>query len=346
MLLAECASASESRATFEPRAFLKGRDELDNPSTLTILAKELSADADCLALGDLAPGELVLLIAREAAANVDAELSWKALAVDETSYAYVAQSPGLDVDANDRLAYFAKYLEHADPLIAGDAYFEFGHAPFDKVQQAAACLPMDKIRGWVRDPGIPDERKGFYGLALGLATDAANRAANLGVLRQCVDSPAADFRAGFDGILGGWLLAAGEPGLEYLEKKLLANPEAAEGDVRHALTALRFYREYGRALPAERLASAARLLLQRPGFAPEVIADLARWQSWDSREAVVGCFDRQGTGDPLVDRAVVGFLKVCPAPEAKASLARLRKELPERILAAEKKLSPARPNDR
>jgi len=45
------------------------------------------------------------------------------------------------------------------------------------------------------------------------------------------------------GIFGGYLIAVGEPALELIEDRYLANPTAANGDVRHAMTALRFYHE-------------------------------------------------------------------------------------------------------
>ncbi|HEV7222256.1 MAG TPA: hypothetical protein VGN42_06100, partial [Pirellulales bacterium] len=75
--------------------------------------------------------------------------------------------------------------------------------------------------------------------------------------------------------MGGYLMAAGEPALELIEHKYLADPRAASGDVRHAMTALRFYHEYGREIPAERLARALRKLLVRQEFAAAAIVDLA-----------------------------------------------------------------------
>ena len=46
-------------------------------------------------------------------------------------------------------------------------------------------------------------------------------------------------------MLGGYLLLAGSEGLAHVEKKLLRNPQAPIGDVRHAVTALRFVHEFG-----------------------------------------------------------------------------------------------------
>ena len=91
--------------------------------------------------------------------------------------------------AASRLSYFAKYLEHANRLIAEDAYLEFGSASYDEVRQVADQLPFASMRRFLVDANIPEERKGFYGLALGLATKDADRQANEKLLRQMIDAP-------------------------------------------------------------------------------------------------------------------------------------------------------------
>ena len=80
--------------------------------------------------------------------------------------------------AHERLRYFAEFLEHADPLVAEDAYLEFGHAPFDEVARMADLLPAAKLRAWLVDPGVPQTRKGFYGLAIGLSVSPDRRGAD------------------------------------------------------------------------------------------------------------------------------------------------------------------------
>ena len=100
----------------------------------------------------------------------------------------------------------------------------------------------------------------------GCARRATKRGATADFLRGLVVAPEDDFRAGFDGILGGYLLLAGRPGLDLIESRYLANPQAADGDVRHAMTALRFYHEYGREIPAARLGQSLARLLARSEF--------------------------------------------------------------------------------
>ncbi len=206
--------------------------------------------------------------------------------------------------------------------MAEDAYLEYGHAPLEAVARTIELLPMDRVRAWVTDPNVPGERKGLYGLVLGLARDARARQENASLLRRLIVTPEDDFRSGFDGLLGGYLLLEGTAGLELIEARYLANPQAAQGDVRHAMTALRFYHEYGREIPQSRLCAAMRKLLSREEFAEAAITDLARWQDWDAIEQVEGLYRLGNDAPPGTRRAVVGYLLACPEPRAAAALAR------------------------
>lgn len=284
------------------------------------------------------PGTLLLIFGtgpRDAAPEV---LAWHAVAVNELSYAYFARSPAGGATA-ERLEYFARFLEHADSLVAEDAYLEFAHAPFDDVVAVADRLPLARMRAWLVDPNVPPHRKGFYGLALGLARDPGERRTNAELLRKLICAPDDDFRSGFDGILGGYLLLCGAPGLELIDARYLSDPRAADGDVRHALAALRFYREYGHEIPDAQLHSAARHLLARPEFAEAAAIDLARWQDWDALDEIVALYARPQYAQPAIRRAIVGYLLVCPGAKAAGALDQLRKFDPRGVAEAQEILS-------
>lgn len=333
-VFAECLEANRQRQTFRLQKTLKGAELLEGKTSL-----ELPADSLAVADAALKSGDLTLLLARRDALADDGKLRWNAVPLDELSYAYVARMPSLRKPAAERLAYFIPFLEHRNPFLAEDAYLEFGRARFDEVAQVADKLPMDSLRAWLADDQIPQERKGFYGLALGLAREPAERRRNADFLKQQILKPASDFRAGFDGVLGGYLLLAGEPGLELIEQKYLADPQAAPGDVRHTMTALRFYHEYGREIPAERVAAAMRRLLAREEFAPEAIVDLARWEDWKSTPAVIELNRRLESENAPLRRAAIGFLTLSSTKEAAEEIARLRQRYPADVDAAKKRLS-------
>lgn len=333
VLLAEVTKADAQQAEFRIHQALEGK-------SLAAGRETLSTKVDVA----LKTGSLVLLFgqsdkpAGEGAPDF-AALTWSAVPVDETSLAYFAKAPAQRVPTAERLAYFAKYLEHANPLIAEDAYLEFGHAPYRDVAAVVDRLPMDGLRKWVASSQVPESRKGFYGLALGLATSAADRAANEKVLAAIIAEPADDFRAGFDGVLGGYLMLTGERGLRQIESRYLQNPQAAGGDVRHALTALRFYHEYGKQISEARLRQALVPLLDRPEFAERVIVDLARWNAWDAREKIVAFYEQPAYSEAATRRAIVGYLLACPDKQADADLDHLRKVDPTGVSAAVQVLS-------
>ena len=216
---------------------------------------------------------------------------------------------------------------------------EFGHASYDQTAEAAGHLSMSNLRRWLADPRVPPERKGFYSLALGFAKTAADRAENRKLLRKRIMTPANDFRAGFDGVLAGYLLLDGRDGLKLIEDRYLIDPKAADGDVRGALKALRFYHDFGHEIPVQRIAAAVAHVLERPEFAAEALTDLARWKDWGIIKQVAALYQRKGYNDPFIRRAIVGYLKTCPEPQSAAALEQLRRIDPKGIAEAEKYFS-------
>jgi hypothetical protein len=318
-------STSSRRQSFRIHSVLKGKKRLGSTDSLRI-----APDAP------LKEGSLGLLLAAGGEdATVD-QLQWTAIPLDETAYAYVFRQPTLLIPSAERLKYFARYLENRNPLVADDALQEFAHASFDDTVQAARTLTMADLRRWLVDPQVPPERKGFYGLALGLAADAADRQSDEELLHRQIVAPASDFRAGFDGVLGGYLLLTGPKGLELLDSRYFANPKAAIGDVQHAMRALRFYHQFGHGIEPVRQAEALAHALDRPEFAADALTDLARWQYWPIVVRAAKLYERKDYADPVIQRAIVGYLKACPKPEAATALTHLRAVDPQGVAAAER----------
>jgi hypothetical protein len=327
-------------------------EPLDKPSDLKSATQSFKIDRvlkgkDLLGAGPVrlaadAPvkqGSLVLLLGNGAADAGSKDLQWTAVPLDEAAFAYVVRAPDQRQSSAKRLAFFSRFLEHPNRLLAEDAYLEFGHASYDQTAEAADQLSMSDLRRWLADAKVPPERKGFYALALGFAKTDADREQNRKLLRERILSPANDFRAGFDGVLAGYLLLDGPAGLELIESRYLADPKAADGDVRSALKALRFYHEYGRRIPSERIAAAAARVLGRPEFAAEALTDLARWKNWDVAEQAAALYERKEYADPFIRLAIVGYLNACPEPSAKAAIKHLRQVDPKGIEEAEKYLA-------
>lgn len=327
-ILGELASVEGPTWTVRVHRSLKESDRFP-PKTLI---ETLPTDEGGLAIR---PGTLVLMLGSRQPGEDAHEYSWTAIRMNEASYAYVARLPSRKTSVAERLFYFVDYLEHADPLIAEDAYLEFGHAPFDEVAGIADRLPIDRLREWLIDDTTPPERKGLYGLLLGLAADAQERPEVIADFRRMITAPASDFRSGFDGVLGGYLWLEKETGLARLESRYLDNAQAATGDLRHFMTALRVYHDNGGAIPRDDLLRVYRRLLQRPALAATVATDLRRWQDWQALDQVASLFGRPAYDDPTIERAVIAYLLACPLPVAERQVARLRKLIPTRVAEAE-----------
>lgn len=282
------------------------------------------------------PGALLLVLGKRQDTAAPDEYAWSSVWLNETSFAYVARLPSRSLSTVERLPYFARYFEHADPLIAHDAYLEFGHAPLDEIEQLADRLAVDRLRDCLIDDSTPPERKGLYGLLLGLAAKAQRRGEVSADFWRLIEAPESDFRAGFDGVLAGYLWLENDTGLARLEARYLDDRQAARGDVRHFATALRVYHDYGRGIAREELLRVYRRLLERAEFAAAAVDDLRRWRDWQSLGQVSSLFGRPEYNDPLIERAVIAYLLACPLAAAERHVDRLRRLVPERAAEAER----------
>ena len=114
-------------------------------------------------------------------------MAWEFVPLDEVGYAYVARAPAQRLPAAERLATTPNISSTPIRSIAEDAYREFGIASYDEVAQVADRLPFADAATWIEDPRVPEARKGFYGLALGLAKSDADRRANRGCLQRLIE---------------------------------------------------------------------------------------------------------------------------------------------------------------
>jgi hypothetical protein len=256
------------------------------------------------------------------------------VAADETLLGHVVTAPAITEPVGERLAWFAARLEHPEPAIADDAFAEFAMAPFPAVREAAAALAARPLEGWVADPATDQRRRGFYGLALGIVVaegSSGGTRLSSAPLRTALETAGGDFRAGADGLMAGILVAEGVEGLDWLVDR--ASPERPV-DQRQLLAALRFAREYlTGTIPPGRISAVTAELAQSPAVAALAIIDLARAEAWEEVDAVAAWWDA-AADDPLIRRAVAGYLVACPSAAARDHLERIGREDPAELSAA------------
>jgi len=289
-------------------------------------------------------GDLFLLLGTV----VEETTEWSSpLEVSETSFNYILQAPSKETPTAERLAYFMKFLEYSDSMIATDAYSEFSNAPYDEIVPLSDKMPREKLRTWLKDQDISPTRIGLYGLMLGLCGHPEDAE----FLKSLVLDEPEDFRLGIDGVMAGYLLLTGKEGLDVLNQAKLANTQAHFSETFAAMQALRFMWTYGKGrIPADDLRHSMRLLLRRPNLADLVIVDLARWNDWSTMPELMALYDNKDYQVPSVKRAIVRFMLIAEkdaptttgakAPEhvatAKANLEILREKDPKTVKAAER----------
>jgi len=290
------------------------------------------------------PGDLFLLFG-----SVDqGQIEWSSpLEVTETSFNYVTQAPSKESPAVQRLGYYLKFIEFPDSLVSNDAYAEFANAQYDDIVLLSSQMPRDKLRTWLNDPNVSPTRIGLYGLMLGLCGNPEDAE----FLKAKILEPSDAFRLGIDGVMGGYLLLAGTPGLQVLEKEKLTNQDVPFSETFAAMQALRFMWQYSKGrIPAEDLRNAMRLLLDRPNLADLVIVDLARWDDWSIMDRLMTMYDDDAYQVPSIKRAIVRFMLIAEKSEAKdvspqtpehvkkakTNLALLREKDPKTVKSAER----------
>jgi len=284
------------------------------------------------------PGDLSLLLGSLTATGA---VEWgNPLEVTEGLYQYMRQAPSPETASTARLTYFLKFLESADPLIAGDAYQEFANAPYKDITQIADKMPREKLKKWVSDPKTSAGRLGLYGLMLGLCGKPEDAA----IMEARIVEKSDDYRLGIDGVMGGYLLLKGEAGLELLERTKIEDTKVPFSETYAARQAVLFLNSYGAgSIPLERLKQSLRVLLEkRPEMADLTIADLARMKDWAIRDRLLELYGAEGFDVPAVKRSIVRFLIACTKDVPTGE----DQQIPERVTLAKEQLESLRKRDR
>ena len=256
------------------------------------------------------PGNFMLLLERYGTGVRSATPKWNRQE-DMTRQAlrYLREAPVPNADKPERLDYFAKFLEHPDPIIAKDAYQEFAEGPQEHVIRVARKFSPAKLRKWVFEAkgGYAEMRRGLYGMMLGVCGDKSDIPRLEAIVRE---NPEDELRLGIDGMISGYLLLTGADGLKFVEKAKLLASNVPFSETHSTLNALRFMWTYGEGrIPAERLQESLRLLLDQPDLAELAIMDLARWRDWKIQPRLLKLYNSGGQySEVRTKRAIIRFM--------------------------------------
>ncbi len=263
--------------------------------------------------------------------------------------------------------------------LANDAIQEFAHADLNDVREILHAMNFGSLRSWLVDENVRPEHKGFYAMVLGLGCAEQKRMneqkqitakkpsgsgdspataqakeprqivsekeqqLNRELLQKLLTAGGTDFRAGYDGIVAGYLLANGDDGITAIAA-MLKNPKTPVGDVLHAAKSLRFYHDECPEELREKTSQAVTILLRLAAMCTKCDdRSAARWKNWSVLDEVIKLYDDQQT-DIGIQRSVVSYLKVCPLEKAATAPERLRKSDPTGVAKAEAWLKLTQPS--
>lgn len=289
------------------------------------------------------------------------------LALSPVAVDYVKRLGTLPESGADRLDFMQEFLEHDDPLLAQDSYDEFARAPYAELKDLAPR--MDRARLWelIRNPTVSPSRRRLFFMMLGvcggpediapleelltsdsrvltptadaLASVALAAGGPLGavVVGEAVRLDQRREKLGLDAMVASYLTLRGAEGMDLIDRRFLARPGVDYSHVYSTLMAVRFLAEEETTIvPRERLLVSARLLLDNPDFADQVIPDLARWEDWSVLDRLVELYRSSGREDApkYVREPIVTYLDVAAEQGG---------ELAERANAALEALEPIDP---
>lgn len=265
---------------------------------------------------------------------------------------YVPKLMALPESGVERIAFFQDYLEHPDQLLAQDAYDEFARAPYKDIIELGPRMDRKQLRAWIEDVGVSPSRRRLFLTMLGVcgekedlqrieqlltsdarvlgpAVDAGSTAAILaggspvfGMSGEMVRFAERQRKLGLDALVACYMTLAGKHGeptkaLDLIDERYLKGKDVDYSHVYAALQALRFLAEEQRELvPLDRVLTSARLLLDNPEFADQVIPDLSRWGDWTVLERLAdmykSTFDEDNPDAPVkyVREPIITYLDV------------------------------------
>ncbi len=283
------------------------------------------------------PGDLFLLMGTRGVK--EGSIDWASpMEVTDTSFQYIAQAPSPEAPVKERLAYFLKFLEFSDPIVATDAYAEFANAPYKEIAPLADKFSRESLRKWVSSSDTSPGRLGLYGLMLGLCGNQEDAA----FMEQKILEPTQEFRLGIDGVMSGYLLLTREKGLDRIDERKLQDKKAPFSETYAAMQALRFLWTYEPdRIPKERLRASMRILLERPELADLVIADLSRWGDWSIQDRLMEMYNQKEYNIPSIKRSIVRYMLQSTKVDASEQGA----EPPAHVVAGKKHLEELRTAD-
>jgi hypothetical protein len=80
-------------------------------------------------------------------------------------------------------------------------------------------------------------------------------------------------------------------------------------------------------------------MIQSGELADVAVGDLTRWKLWDHTKLILAQYGKPSHSAPIVRNALLRYALLCPQPEAKAFVDRLRQQEPKLVRELEEDLA-------
>jgi len=324
MALSDVAVMAKLAAASAPAGHGQDAGQPDEQATFSILrvlkGEAILGDVDEITtyyFGESQPGSTFLLLGTD-----ETQLIWAVpVPMSKRAKQYIETSLELPQEGRKRLAFFHDYLEDQEPLLAWDAYEEFGRAPYSVVEDLKSSMDRDRLLAWIQNPKVPTDRRRLYLTMLGVC----GMSSDAPVLEKMLRTDGGEPRTTLDAMIACYLKLKGPDGLPLVEDLFLKNQDAEFADSYAAVTALRFMEGQTDAISRDRIIESFHLMLDRPELADLVVADLARWEDWSVMPQLVELFKNADDDTSWLRQPIARYLMQCPLPEAQQHLEELRK---------------------
>jgi hypothetical protein len=238
---------------------------------------------------------------------------------------FVAELHRYRDNPGERLLRAAQRFDHADPLVADEAFMIFAKADDKLIAQIAHKLDPKGLRKLVKDPDLDPERISMFAYLLG----ACGTDKDAELLRSLLKSPAAREYKAFEGILAGYIAMRPKEGWAFAIDTL-KNDKQSFMPRYGTMRTMRFYYNAKQA-DAKEVMHGLSVALDHADIADIAMEDLRKWQRWDHTAQVLACWDKKSHHSEITRQSIVRYALACPLPEARAFLEKARRQAPDLV---------------
>jgi hypothetical protein len=237
------------------------------------------------------------------------------------------------------LQFYAKYLNHEEPLIATDAFLEFAKSKDSDVGNAGRSLDPAFIRGMLGKRDLDPDRLSMFAFLLG----CCGKEEDVQLLTKIASRLDGERVRAMDGILAGCILLKPREGWQTIHETLSDSSKPFQTRLA-CWRALRFLHGWKDGDFHADILKSFELVIRDGELCDLGVEDLRRWKEWSLTKTIAEQFDTPSHKTPIIRNGIIRYALTCPLPEAREIVARARKTDAETVKEQEELLADLDPN--